>query len=68
VFRTAGLVIIACICFAEEIFGLGQELLDMLKGRPTGHPSRLRVGVVDVVPKLVARRLLEPCLSLEQPT
>jgi LysR family transcriptional activator of nhaA len=53
--------------YAEEIFGLGQELLDMLKGRPTHHPSRLRVGVADVVPKLVARRLLEPCLSLEEP-
>jgi LysR family transcriptional activator of nhaA len=39
--------------YAEEIFDLGQKLLDLLKGRPTGYPSRHRVGVVDVVPKLV---------------
>jgi LysR family transcriptional activator of nhaA len=53
--------------YAEEIFGLGQELLDMLKGRPAGHPSRLRVGIADIVPKLVARKILEPCLSLDEP-
>ena len=31
--------------------------------RPTGQPIRLAVGVVDVLPKLVVRRLLEPALS-----
>src|SRR5512143_1499920 len=29
--------------YAEEIFGLGQELQDVLAGRPTGRPIRLQV-------------------------
>src|SRR5512138_780029 len=44
--------------YADEIFGLGQELLDAVRGRPTGRPLRLVVGVADVVPKLVAHRVL----------
>src|SRR5512138_558853 len=44
--------------YAEEIFTLGREMLDAVKDRSTGQPLRLDVGVVDVLPKLVARRLL----------
>jgi LysR family transcriptional activator of nhaA len=50
--------------YADEIFGLGRELLDTLKGRQTGRPLRLTVGVADVVPKLVTHRLLEPVRAL----
>jgi LysR family transcriptional activator of nhaA len=46
--------------YAEEIFTLGRELLDTVQGRPTGRPSRLVVGIAEVVPKLIARALLEP--------
>lgn len=53
--------------YAEEIFTLGREMVDTVKGRSTGQPLRLDVGVVDVVPKLVVRRLLEPALSLHEP-
>lgn len=53
--------------YAEEIFALGGELLETVKGRPTGQPLRLVVGIDDVVPKLVARRLLEPALQLGTP-
>jgi LysR family transcriptional activator of nhaA len=53
--------------YAEEIFTLGGELLDTVQGRSSGQLMRLNVGVADVVPKLVVRRLLEPALSLEQP-
>jgi len=53
--------------YADEIFGIGRELLDTLKGRPTGRPTTLRVGVSDVVPKLIAFRLLEPALKLPEP-
>ncbi len=49
--------------YAEEIFGLGNEMLDTLRGRPTSRPARLHVGVADVVPKLVCHRLLEPVLT-----
>jgi LysR family transcriptional activator of nhaA len=53
--------------YAEEIFSLGQELQDVLKGRPAGSPIRLHVGIADVVPKLVAYRILEPAMSLPDP-
>jgi LysR family transcriptional regulator, transcriptional activator of nhaA len=53
--------------YADEIFGLGRELQDTLKGRAPGRPLSLNVGVADVVPKLVARRLLEPALQLSTP-
>lgn len=53
--------------YADEIFSLGQELQDAIKGRPVGRPLRLVVGIADVVPKLVARRLLEPALNLSEP-
>lgn len=50
--------------YAEEIFSLGRELMDAVKGRPTGRPQRLVVGVAEVVPKLIAKRLLDPARSL----
>ena len=50
--------------YADEIFTLGRELQDALKGRPTGRPERLNVGIVDSMPKVVVRRLLEPALAL----
>lgn len=53
--------------YAEEIFALGREMVDTVKGRASGQPLRLAVGVVDVVPKLVVRRLLEPALELAEP-
>lgn len=53
--------------YADEIFTLGREMVDTVKGRSTGQPIRLEVGVVDVVPKLVVRRLLEPALALPEP-
>lgn len=53
--------------YADEIFSLGRELTDTIKGRPTGKPMRFVVGIVDVVPKLIAKRLLEPALQLPDP-
>src|SRR3990170_4344083 len=52
--------------YAEEIFGLGTELIETLKGRPTGRPARLVVGIVNVIPKLIAYRLLEPAFKLPE--
>ena len=51
--------------YADEILGLGRELLDAVKGRPT-RPGRLAVGVAMVVPKLVAYQMLEPALHLPE--
>lgn len=53
--------------YADEIFSLGRELQDAIKGRPVARPLRLVVGIADVVPKLVARRLLAPALKLPGP-
>lgn len=53
--------------YAEEIFSLGREMVDTLQGRPTGKPVRFVVGIVDVIPKLIAKRLLEPSLQLSDP-
>jgi len=53
--------------YADEIFALGAELQDALRGRPTGRPARLDVGVVDDMPKAVVRRLLAPALALPSP-
>jgi LysR family transcriptional activator of nhaA len=50
--------------YGEEIFSLGRELTSTLKGRPTGSPLRLRVGVSDVLPKRIAYRLIRPALHL----
>ncbi len=47
--------------YAEEIFGLGGELVGAVRGH---HVSarHLTVGVADVVPKILIKRLLEPAL------
>jgi LysR family transcriptional regulator, transcriptional activator of nhaA len=52
--------------YADEIFTLGRELLDMVHGRPTGRPLQLIVGVVDVFPKSIAHWLIEPALRLDE--
>lgn len=53
--------------YADEIFGLGQELLDAVKDRPTARPLRVQVGVTDSLQKVVAYRLLEPALQMGVP-
>lgn len=50
--------------YADEIFGLGRDLMDTAQGRLAGRPLRLTAGVANVVPKLIAYRILEPALRL----
>jgi len=52
--------------YADEIFGLGRDLIDTAHGRLAGRPLRLTVGVANVVPKLIAYRILEPALRLPE--
>jgi LysR family transcriptional regulator, transcriptional activator of nhaA len=49
--------------YADEIFALGRELRDTLRDRPTGRPVKVHVGIADVVPKLVAYRVLRPAFA-----
>lgn len=53
--------------YAEEIFNLGSELQDAVRGVPSGQPMRLQIGVPDGVPKLMVYRLLRPLLDFGQP-
>jgi LysR family transcriptional activator of nhaA len=53
--------------YADEIFGLGRELMDLASGRKINQKTRLAVGVAEAVPKLVAFRLLEPALTQSAP-
>src|SRR5512135_1521856 len=49
--------------YADDIFHTGRELLQALKGLPTRDRLPLVVGVADVIPKLVAERLLRPAVA-----
>ena len=55
------------LSYAEEIFSLGQDLLNAVKQRPTSRPLRLNLGVADALPKLVTYRIIEPVFRLPQP-
>jgi LysR family transcriptional activator of nhaA len=46
--------------YADEIFGIGRELIETLRGRPAGRPLQLLVGVANAVPKFIVYRLLRP--------
>ena len=53
--------------YADEIFGIGRELMETMRGRPTGRPLQLTVGVANAVPKLIAYRLLHPAVRGDDP-
>ncbi|HLP01116.1 MAG TPA: transcriptional activator NhaR [Opitutaceae bacterium] len=49
---------------ADEIFGLGNDLVSSLRQRPTARALKLHVGVADSLPKLVTYEILKPALEL----
>jgi LysR family transcriptional activator of nhaA len=53
--------------YADEIFSLGRELVDSLRGKAVRDRQPLAVGVPDVLPKLVVYQLLKPALTLPEP-
>ena len=53
--------------YADEIFGIGRELQEMLRGRPAGRPPHMTVGVANAVPKLIVYRLLRPASQGAEP-
>jgi len=52
--------------YADEIFTLGRELTDTLKGMSGRDTVQLTVGVPDVLPKLVVYELLRPVLDVTE--
>lgn len=53
--------------YADEIFALGEELEQAVRVQPESRPQTLKIGVVDVVPKLIAYRVIAPALQGEEP-
>ena len=49
--------------YANEIFPLGQELMNTLKGRGAHRPVRLIVGIAEMVPKTVVYKILKATFS-----
>lgn len=54
------------LVYADEIFATGRDLVESLRGKGSAQPLRLRVGVGDVLPKPIVRRLLEPVFHLPE--
>jgi len=52
--------------YADEIFSLGREMMDTIRGRPVVGPLSLKVGVGAILPKLIVRKILEPVFSLPE--
>jgi LysR family transcriptional activator of nhaA len=52
--------------YAEEMFSVGRELLDVLRGRPRERPIRFLVRVSDVVPRLIVFRVLQTVLKMPE--
>ena len=53
--------------YADEIFMLGAELTQRVRSSQALIPTSLNVGVVSSIPKLVALRVLEPALTMDDP-
>ena len=53
--------------YASDIFSTGRELIEMVRGQPAGRPLELRVGIRDVMPKLMAFQFLQPALTSKNP-
>lgn len=54
--------------YADDIFAMGSELLHAVKGGAPAGEQRVRVGVADVLPKLVVYRMLLPVLRMPERT
>jgi LysR family transcriptional activator of nhaA len=55
------------LSYAEQIFTLGNELLESLREDAFPQSMPFRVGIADSVPKMVAYRLVEPSLGGSDP-
>lgn len=53
--------------YADEIFALGNELLEVALDQGTRKSLPFRVGIADSVPRSVAYRVVEPALRIAEP-
>lgn len=52
--------------YADEIFSMGKELMNTVRGHSEVGRIPLRVGVVDALPKMIVRNLLDPVFKMEE--
>lgn len=50
--------------YADEIFELGRELSDVLRGAPVVGPSEFIVGAASALPKTIVYKVIEPALNI----
>jgi len=53
----------ATLAIADEIFALGDQLVETVHGKYAGRPIRLAVGLSDAVPKRIAHQILAPVVA-----
>lgn len=53
--------------YADEIFSVGAELANVVRGNQLQGPTILHVGMVSSLPKLIGERIIAPALGGEQP-
>ena len=53
--------------YAEDIFSIGHQLREFVRTGQPGRRQKLRVGMPDVVPKLISYELLKPALVGPEP-
>ncbi len=53
--------------YADDIFSLGQELLNMVRQRPSARPLRIEIGITDSMPKLASYEMIKPLFAMEPP-
>ncbi|GLR70476.1 transcriptional activator NhaR [Agaribacter marinus] len=52
--------------YADEIFELGKELTDVLRGAPLVGTSEFIISAASALPKTIVYKILEPALSLSE--
>jgi LysR family transcriptional regulator, transcriptional activator of nhaA len=55
------------LSYAQEIFALGDELLEVVRDQTSTAMLPFRIGVADSVPKSVTYRVVEPVLHIAEP-
>ncbi|MEO0575668.1 MAG: transcriptional activator NhaR [Pseudomonadota bacterium] len=53
--------------YADEIFTIGNELANVVRGQEQGSTSTLKVGMVSSMPKLIAERIIAPAYDDSDP-
>ncbi|MBK9521852.1 MAG: transcriptional activator NhaR [Rhodocyclaceae bacterium] len=53
------------LSYADEIFALGNELIDVVKHQTVLTATPFRIGISDSVPKSLAYRVVQPALQLD---